>query len=252
MDVNGTRFHLIRGEGDWKRGHGEGEPTGFLGKLRVAEHDDALTLKPETPLFPRGRRDLSLEPHARRGSDVDAFGNWFWIGQDQTSIYWIPSGEGRPSQYWDQSAPLPPQPSADFMDCDPEPAAIERLSGLAITDDHYLIAGSPAMNGLIILDLYGGGPPLRLRFPVEAFAPFDIAARPGGGAWILDRVARAEPQVDAFNFPVGTPLHEVERRVIHGTLNHTDGDKQLAAQLLGISARTIYRKLGAEKGDEGG
>ena len=39
-------------------------------------------------------------------------------------------------------------------------------------------------------------------------------------------------------------------RSILGTLKHTAGDKQLAAQLLGISARTIYRKLGAEKGDE--
>ena len=28
------------------------------------------------------------------------------------------------------------------------------------------------------------------------------------------------------------------------TLDHTRGDKQLAAQLLGISARTIYRKVG--------
>ncbi len=65
-----------------------------------------------------------------------------------------------------------------------------------------------------------------------------------------DPVARAEPQVDAFTFSVGTPLSEVERRVIHGTLQHTGGDKQLAAQLLGISARTIYRKLGADKGDE--
>ncbi|MDH3656490.1 MAG: sigma-54-dependent Fis family transcriptional regulator, partial [Myxococcales bacterium] len=63
-------------------------------------------------------------------------------------------------------------------------------------------------------------------------------------------VAHAEPQVDAFTFSVGTPLSEVERRVIQGTLQHTAGDKQLAAQLLGISARTIYRKLGAEKGDE--
>jgi len=65
-----------------------------------------------------------------------------------------------------------------------------------------------------------------------------------------DPVARAEPQFDAFTFPVGTALSEVERRVIHGTLKHTSGDKQLAAQLLGISARTIYRKLGADKGDE--
>jgi DNA-binding NtrC family response regulator len=31
-------------------------------------------------------------------------------------------------------------------------------------------------------------------------------------------------------------------------LKHTQGDKQLAAQLLRISARTIYRKLGEAEG----
>lgn len=45
-------------------------------------------------------------------------------------------------------------------------------------------------------------------------------------------------------FSVGTPLDEVERRLIRMTLDHTRGDKSLAAQLLGISSRTIYRKLG--------
>jgi two-component system, NtrC family, response regulator HydG len=46
--------------------------------------------------------------------------------------------------------------------------------------------------------------------------------------------------------PVGTPLEEIERRVIHETLRHTGGDKTLAARLLGLSARTIYRKLSNE------
>ncbi len=46
--------------------------------------------------------------------------------------------------------------------------------------------------------------------------------------------------------PIGTPMDEVERRVIHETLRHTKGDKTLAAQLLGIAARTIYRKLERE------
>lgn len=46
--------------------------------------------------------------------------------------------------------------------------------------------------------------------------------------------------------PVGTPLEEIERRVIHETLRHTGGDKNLAARLLGLSARTIYRKLSSE------
>jgi two-component system response regulator HydG len=47
----------------------------------------------------------------------------------------------------------------------------------------------------------------------------------------------------ALDFPVGTPLAEIELRVIKETLKHTKGDKSLAAQLLGISTRTIYRKL---------
>ncbi len=44
-------------------------------------------------------------------------------------------------------------------------------------------------------------------------------------------------------FAIGTPIAEVERRMIRETLRHTQGDKPLAAQLLGISTRTIYRKL---------
>jgi DNA-binding NtrC family response regulator len=47
----------------------------------------------------------------------------------------------------------------------------------------------------------------------------------------------------AISVAVGTPLDEVERRLIRETLRHADGDKSVAAQLLGISSRTIYRKL---------
>lgn len=56
------------------------------------------------------------------------------------------------------------------------------------------------------------------------------------------QAAAAPPS--AVQFPIGTPLEEVERRLIRDTLAHTGGDKSLAAQLLGISTRTIYRKLG--------
>ena len=46
-----------------------------------------------------------------------------------------------------------------------------------------------------------------------------------------------------LTFDIGTPLEEIELRVIKETLRSTKGDKSLAAQLLGISTRTIYRKL---------
>jgi DNA-binding NtrC family response regulator len=60
-----------------------------------------------------------------------------------------------------------------------------------------------------------------------------------------DTIAHATSTAPStLSFPIGTPLDEVERRLIRETLRTTSGDKSLAAQLLGISTRTIYRKLG--------
>jgi two-component system, NtrC family, response regulator HydG len=55
----------------------------------------------------------------------------------------------------------------------------------------------------------------------------------------------------SVTFAIGTPLGEIERRVIHATLAHVGGDKRLCAQLLGIATRTIYRRLEEERGDDG-
>ena len=49
------------------------------------------------------------------------------------------------------------------------------------------------------------------------------------------------------SIPIGMKLDEVERILIHETLRETNGDKSLAAQLLGIAPRTIYRRLEAER-----
>ncbi len=45
-----------------------------------------------------------------------------------------------------------------------------------------------------------------------------------------------------LSFAAGTPLRDVERRMIEGTLRMCNGDRNLAAHLLGITARTIYRR----------
>ncbi len=46
-----------------------------------------------------------------------------------------------------------------------------------------------------------------------------------------------------ITIPLGTSLEEIEQMVLHETLKMTQGDKKLAAKLLGIATRTIYRKL---------
>ncbi len=43
--------------------------------------------------------------------------------------------------------------------------------------------------------------------------------------------------------PLGTPMHQIKRDVILETLRMVQGDKRLAAQLLDIATRTIYRLL---------
>jgi two-component system response regulator HydG len=52
----------------------------------------------------------------------------------------------------------------------------------------------------------------------------------------------------SLTFKIGTPLRELERKAIDITLQHTRGDKNMAARLLGIATRTIYRHL--EKHEE--
>lgn len=50
--------------------------------------------------------------------------------------------------------------------------------------------------------------------------------------------------------PLGTPLQEVERIVIRETLRFVGGNKQEAARLLGIAARTIYRRIAGEERED--
>ena len=47
---------------------------------------------------------------------------------------------------------------------------------------------------------------------------------------------------DKFVFSMGTPLKDIEREVIQRTLKMVNGDKNRAAEILGITARTIYRR----------
>jgi len=59
-------------------------------------------------------------------------------------------------------------------------------------------------------------------------------------------------QSRSLSFSIGTPLDEIEMRVIRETLRETRGDKRLAAKLLGIATRTIYRRLESQTMSEEG
>jgi two-component system response regulator HydG len=54
-----------------------------------------------------------------------------------------------------------------------------------------------------------------------------------------------------ISISLGTPMETIEKRVIEETLRYSRGDKNLASKILGISARTIYRKIEEEKENDG-
>ena len=55
---------------------------------------------------------------------------------------------------------------------------------------------------------------------------------------------------NVFKIRVGTPLAEVEQRLLEETLKLTKGNKTLAARLLGIDPKTVFRKLKAGEADD--
>ncbi|HOE83575.1 MAG TPA: sigma-54 dependent transcriptional regulator [Myxococcota bacterium] len=58
-----------------------------------------------------------------------------------------------------------------------------------------------------------------------------------------DLVASDTTAKQYMTIQLGTPLEDIEQQVIQQTLRFTKGNKRLAAQLLGIATRTVYRKV---------
>ena len=68
-----------------------------------------------------------------------------------------------------------------------------------------------------------------------------------------EEIAGATPLPEGvLSVRIGTPLAEVEARLLEETLRVTKGNKTLTAKLLGIDPRTVSRKLERQDEDEGG
>ena len=63
----------------------------------------------------------------------------------------------------------------------------------------------------------------------------------------LDLAGLACPAVEGecLRMPVGTSLAEMERQAIFATLDHCRGNKRRAAEMLGVSLKTLYNRLTA-------
>jgi phage tail-like protein len=213
VDANGTRYHLLLGEADWGACADRDRPPGdrpapTLRDLWAADPASTalawnparaeLTLRPNLYRFTPPASHQRLRPEDRRGAARDRYGNWYWIAPSGTEILVRSDGTSATSHFWSAgdglACPDTPGPG-EFgpVAPPPQPQALS-LCGLAVTADHYLAVGvratdsPPEPAGLLVFDLHAGGPPRRFLWPAEVrFAPFDLAPRPGGGVWVLDR-----------------------------------------------------------------
>ena len=184
MDANETKFHLLLGREDWA---GEtGLPPGLAWREAGAE----VTLQPRLFRFRVAPNDRAPLETDRRGAGRDRFGNWYWIDESRRKIRVASCGSGEVGDFW--PPPLAEPGQARFGEFQPSASRVMAepllLSGLAVTADHCLVAGVVEPKGLLIFDLHATGGPRQMLWPEDAaFAPHDIAARPGGGVWVLDR-----------------------------------------------------------------
>lgn len=66
--------------------------------------------------------------------------------------------------------------------------------------------------------------------------------------YVSDRLgfdATVEDRTSGIRFPVGTTIEAMERELISQTLTSVDNNKTKAAELLGISLKTLHNKLKA-------
>jgi len=72
------------------------------------------------------------------------------------------------------------------------------------------------------------------------------------GDHLPKEVLGIEPQTREIRIPIGMPMNEAKQQIIDATLRAVDGDKKLAASILGIASRTVYRALAARRGRANG
>ena len=91
-----------------------------------------------------------------------------------------------------------------------------------------------------VADLPAAGALGAAAAPAAAAPPQASAFTPGPAA----QSAEPAPDSQAPGLPVGQPLREVERQLILKTLELAGGNRLRAAEILGISPKTLYNKLG--------
>lgn len=187
-------YHLLLGGRDWQQ-FVDLNSTNLVWNSQRCQ----LNLAPELARFPARPNERVYTVEDRRGAAMDCFGHIYWIDNAATAIHYRPAGSRKSARLWHVSElgnQCENQFTKDFRPISVSPLASPQLRGLTVTRRGYLVAGTLAPAGLLIIDLHRGGVAQWHRWPETiAFAPFDMTATADGGLWILDLPDSADPQL---------------------------------------------------------
>lgn len=193
MDVNGTRFHLVLTARDWLGAEASAASA-------VEWRGGALRLRRELAVFAPAAGRAPLDPAARRGAARDRAGTFWWITPDGGELRFRRAGTEEDERCWPPAEGTDPDARAEPGAFVPRQALLAgggEMRGVAVTADGYVVAGVVRPPGLRVFDPHAGGPPAELAFVAESgFSPWELAAAPGGGMWVLDRAGRTLQPLD--------------------------------------------------------
>jgi DNA-binding NtrC family response regulator len=81
------------------------------------------------------------------------------------------------------------------------------------------------------------------HMPVHLQRPTDSGSAPVTAAATVAPAAPSADESHLVKFPIGTTVEEAEKKLILKTLEHTKNNKTRAADILGISLKTLHNKL---------
>src|SRR6185503_8896033 len=165
MDANGTRFHLLLGHDDWANCRDsrqrplslswDSETTEAVINRSGTDWDEErneVTLQKRLFQFAAAPRDTRPLLKNRRGAARDGYGNWYWIDETRREILVNSSGTLTTTHFWSATdqATYSKNAAGDFHSTQPPaPSVACELSGLVVTEDHYLVVGVEKPAGLL-------------------------------------------------------------------------------------------------------